>query len=93
MDEFGRPSTRITEEPGQMDADPNSSRFTPTTHDETPLPVRHPPPSSRAQPSDYAPTNDTILVRPVGGKQGADVEQGRIDDDDGGGGCCKCVIM
>lgn len=93
MDEFGRPSTRITEEPGQTDVDPSSSRFAPTAHDETPLPVRYPPPSSPAPFSDYAPTNDTIVVRPVGGKGGADVEQGRVDDDDAGGGCCKCVIM
>ncbi|KAF9468662.1 hypothetical protein BDZ94DRAFT_1245945 [Collybia nuda] len=93
MDEFGRPSTRITEESGQKDVDLNPSHPTPTAHDETPLPVRHPPPPSPAPFSDYAPTNDTIVVPPVSGKQRADVEQGKTDDDDDGGGCCKCVIM
>ncbi|RDB19070.1 hypothetical protein Hypma_014324 [Hypsizygus marmoreus] len=87
MDEFGRPTTRIAEEPPQDQA--------PTTnaHDETRLPVRHPPPPSPAPFSDYAPSGEKVVSIPMlaVGEQG---RQGQGEEEyEPSGGCCKCVIM
>jgi hypothetical protein len=83
MDEFGRPADQAAQEQDQREA------HQPTTHDETPLPVRnYPPPLSPAPFSHYAATDEKIVSLVPNGRP--PMNQGRLDDD---AGCCKCVIM
>ncbi|TFK39078.1 hypothetical protein BDQ12DRAFT_90231 [Crucibulum laeve] len=90
MDEFGRPTERIDEEES---TDKLRSELLPTSaHDETRLPVRHPPPSPVPF-SQYAPAKDTMYVHTLGeGDLRTDIEQGRREEEKEAG-CCKCIIM
>lgn len=89
MDEFGRPAEQATE---QDKHEPHSNAHsTPTSHDETMLPVHRPTQLSPPPFSHYAPfgEKDTSLV-PNGNPP---VDQVNPDGDDKETGCCSCVIM
>jgi hypothetical protein len=85
MDEFGR-----TEE-GNDDRY-SKGRSTQMKHDETRLPVQHPPSSSPGPLSYYSPPDgkpkvqENKVVKPP-----LDLERGKDADEDGG--CCQCVVM
>lgn len=99
MDEFGRPTTRIMEEQQHTNGpDAINDTTVGSTHDETRLPVRHPPSSSPAPFSHYAPTSEKVQVPmvTVGGAMTQDMErQGRQEaEEEKSAGCCSsCVIM